>query len=316
MIGKMRGPDLNAMALFARVLQHGSFSEAARRAGMPVSTLSRRIAALEAELGIRLLERTTRRLKPTEAGRAFLVHCQEVLEAGDGAQAMLASHSAEPAGILRLATVPSLSDVLIVPLIHGFLRRYPKVRVKVLATDRHLDMVDDEVDVSLRVGVQADSGLLVRRLLRYRHVLVASPAYLAAAKPLTSPVDLSLHPLLGFSNWFGETTWTLSKSGTVERAPVALSIGINDYAGVLSAATSGMGIAEVPSILCQRELALGRLALVMPEWEFAPVDLAAYYLSRRHGSRIVELFLNHCSANAEKALRIENTSPLLPTKGR
>lgn len=296
-------PDLNAMVLFARVLQHGSFSEAARRTGTPVSTLSRKVSALERQLGVRLLERTTRAVNPTDSGREYFLYCEEIVDALDGAQAALKKRQEEVTGTLRLAAPPSLSDVLLIPLVDGFLRRHSNVSVKVLVTDRHLDLVQDEVDISLRVGPQPASSLVFRRLFSYRHILVAAPAYLTGAQALNEPADLMRHRLLGFTKWFDETSWTLSNGSRTERVPTRLSVGINDYAGVVRAAVAGMGVAEMPSIVCQRELLLGHLVPVLVDWRFAEVDLSAYYLSKRHPSRIVELFLGHCVAHAEVVSR-------------
>lgn len=311
-----RTPDLNAMVLFARVLQHRSFSEAARRTGTPVSTLSRKVSALERQLGVRLLERSTRSVNPTDSGREYLPYCEQVVDALDGAQAALEKRQLEVSGTLRLAAPPSLSDVLVIPLVEGFLRRHSDVAVKVLVTDRHLDLVQDEVDVSLRVGPQPASSLVFRRLLRYRHILVAAPAYLAGAEVLEEPTDLTRHRLLGFTKWFDETTWTLSNGSRTERVPTKLWVGINDYTGVIRAAVAGMGVAEVPSIVCQRELSHGHLVPVLADWRFEEVDLAAYYLTRRHPSRIVELFLGHCVAHAEKASRSMASSVEPPRRPR
>jgi len=291
------------MVLFARVLQHGSFSEAARRTGTPVSTLSRKISALERQLGVRLLERTTRAVNPTDSGREYSLYCEQIVDALDSAHAALEKRQVKVSGTLRLAAPPSLSDVLVIPLVEGFLRRYPDVAVKVLVTDRHLDLVQDEVDVSLRVGPQPTSSLVFRRLLRYRHILVAAPAYLAGAAVLDTPADLARHRLLGFTKWFEATTWTLSNGRRTERVQATLSVGINDYTGVIRAAVAGMGVAEMPSIVCQRELSHGHLVPVLVNWCFEEVDLSAYYLTRRHPSRIVELFLGHCVAHAEKLSR-------------
>jgi len=299
-------PDLNAMALFARVLQHGSFSEASRRLGVPVSSVSRKISDLERHLGVRLLERTTRAVKATEAGNDLLPSCQGILDALDSALAAVQNRKTEVAGTLRLATPPSLSDLLVVPLIHGFLQQYPRVSAKVLVTDRHLDMVKDEVDISLRVGRQADSSLISRPLLRYRHILVAAPSYLASAGEPSHPTDLRHHRRIGFSKWFSDVSWRLSNGVHTERVSLRGGLAINDYAGVIRAAVGGMGIAEMPSIVCRRELHQGLLVPVMADWRFEEVDLSAYYLSRRHPPRIVELFLAHCSANAENCLALSS----------
>lgn len=301
------------MVLFARVLQHGSFSEAARRTGTPISTLSRKVSALERQLGVRLLERTTRAVSPTDSGREYFLYCEEIVDVLDSAHAALETRQVEVSGTLRLAAPPSLSDVLVIPLVEGFLRRYSGVAVKVLVTDRHLDLVQDEVDVSLRVGPQPASSLVFRRLLSYRHILVAAPAYLAGAGDLMEPADLTRHRLLGFAKWFDQTTWTLSNGSRTERVPTRLWVGINDYTGVIRAAVAGMGVAEMPSIVCQRELSHGHLVPVLVDWRFEEVDLSAYYLTRRHPSRIVELFLEHCVAHAEKIAR-SMASPVEPPR--
>jgi len=291
------GPNLAGMALFARVVQHGGFSEAARRLGVPVSTISRKISGLEASLGVRLLERTTRAVNTTDAGRDFLPYCQELLEAVSGGQAALEYRHQDVTGILRLAAPPSLSEVLIVPLVDGFLRRHPRASVRVLVTDRHLDLVEDEVDVSLRVGRQAESSLIVRTLTHYRHVLVAAPSYLGSAGRLAHPSDLRSHSILGFSKWFGDLNWKLSKKGETESLRLRPRLALNDYAGVIRAAVDGMGVAEVPSIICQQELRSGSLVVPLPAWRFEEVDLSAYYLTRRHRSRVVGLFLDYCAEN-------------------
>jgi len=147
-----------------------------------------------------------------------------------------------------------------------------------------------------------DSSLISRPLLRYHHILVAAPSYLARAGNPSHPTGLRHHRLIGFSKWFSDVSWRLSKGVNTERVPLRGGLAINDYAGVIQAAVADMGIAEVPSILCRRELQRGLLTPVMPEWQFEEVDLSAYYLSRRHPSRVVELFLAHCSANAENCL--------------
>lgn len=258
---------------------------------------------MERQLGVRLLERTTRAVNPTDSGREYFLYCEQVVDALDGAHAALKKRQVEVSGTLRLAAPPSLSDVLVIPLVEGFLRRYSDVAVKVLVTDRHLDLVQDEVDISLRVGPQPASSLVFRRLLSYRHILVAAPAYLAGAEVLEEPADLTRHRLLGFTKWFDETNWALSNGSRTERVPAKLWVGVNDYAGVIRAAVAGMGVAEMPSIVCQRELSHGHLVPVLVDWRFEEVDLSAHYLTRRHPSRIVELFLGHCIENAEKVSR-------------
>ncbi len=239
--------------------------------------------------------------------------CFERLVPAQPPLAAIDERQVEVNGTLRLAAPPSLSDVLLIPLIEGCLRRYSDVAVKVLVTDRHLDLVQDEVDISLRVRPQPASSLVFRRLLSYRHILVAAPAYLVGAEALDELADLTRHRLLGFSKWFDETTWKLSNGSRTERVPAKLWVGINDYAGVIRAAVAGMGVAEIPLIVCHRELSHGHLVPVLVDWRFEEVALSAHYLTRRHPSRIVEPFLGHCVAHAEKVSR-SMASPVEPPR--
>jgi DNA-binding transcriptional LysR family regulator len=282
--------DKNAMALFVKVVENNSFSKAAQREGVPTSTVSRKIMDLEKALDARLLERSTRKLRLTEIGQDYYERCRRGVEEFEAANLLITDQQREVSGRLRISVPPSLSEIIIIPLIEAFQKDYPKVIVQCLVTDRHVDHFSDGVDLSLRVGELGDSSLVARRLLRYRSVLVASPDYLKKAGTPKHPTELPLHGLVAFSRWDTSIRWELKKGEDTEKVEVHPKIAINDYAGIQRAVTDGLGISEIPSLVCGAALKGGRLVEVMPEWQFAPTTISAIYPSNRNLSRVVRLF--------------------------
>ena len=288
--------DLNTLVLFAKVVEANSFSEAARRLHMPVSTLSRRIAELEEQLGVRLLERSTRNLRLTDTGADLLQQAQRSAEVSDAVQSIVSNTLSDVSGMLRLSAPPNISDTLLVPLVRTFQAAYPKVRVHIFVTQRMVDPITDGVDLAFRVGNLADSTLVARRLLRYRHLLVASPAYLDRARKPEHPRDLLDHRLAAFSLGTPERLWKFARQSESERESeiFALSftphLAMNDYSGVAEALLTAGGIGDLPPIVRADLLRDGKLVEVMPAWRFRPHDLSLVHLSNRQVSRPVRLF--------------------------
>ena len=291
--------DKNAMALYVKVVENNSFSRTAQRENVPVSTVSRKISELEKALGVRLLERSTRKLRMTEIGQDYYERCRRGLEEFETANLLVRDSQAEVSGRLRLSVPPSLSEMVIIPLIAAFQARYPQAIVNCLVTDRHVNHIEDGIDISLRVGELKDSSLVARRLLRYRSVLVATPGYLARAGAPNHPNELPLHALVAFSRWESAVTWELEKNGETYKVNVQPRIAINDYTGVQSAVISGLGISEIPSVLCGQDIQDGRLLEVMPDWHFSSVTLFAIYPSNRNLSRLIRVFKDFCVENIE-----------------
>ena len=200
--------DLNSLALFAKVVEAASFSEAARRLKMPISTVSRRIAELEDQLGVRLLERSTRNLRLTELGAEVLEHARRSAELSEAVESIVSNRLSEVAGTLKLSAPPSISDTLLTPLVTAFQASYPNVRVQILVTERMVDLIAEGVDLAFRLGALKDSCLVARRIFTYRHQLVASPSYLEDVQAAERPQDLLDHRLLTFSHWKPENSWT------------------------------------------------------------------------------------------------------------
>lgn len=212
--------DLNALVIFARVVEARSFSEAARRLKITISTVSRRIAELEDQLGVRLLERSTRNLRLTDIGAEILAQAQRTAELSEAVDSLASNQLSTVAGLLRLSAPPSISDTLLAPLLGAFQASYPNVRVEVLITDRHIDHIVEGVDLAFRLGNLKDSSLVARPILRYRRLLVASPAYLQRVGAPLAPNELLGHRLLAFARRHGDTSWTFVHHASREKQTI------------------------------------------------------------------------------------------------
>ncbi len=282
--------DLNALMIFAKVAEANGFSKAARRLDIPVSTVSRKVAELEDQLGVRLLERSTRRLRLTDIGAEVLEHAQRGVEVAEAVDSVVSNQLAEVKGTVRLSAPPNISDNLLAPVVNAFRAAYPAVRVRIMVTERHVDHIAEGIDIAFRVGPLRDSSLTARTVLRYRHRLVASPDYLLNHEPPRRPTDLLEHRLLAFSFWAQDSTWTFYQGDRQETISFQPYLAMNDYAGLAAALVSGGGIGDLPQIVSPSLVKEESLVEVMPEWRFRAVDLSAVHLGNRHIPRAVRLF--------------------------
>jgi DNA-binding transcriptional LysR family regulator len=284
--------DLNSLVVFAKVVEANSFSEAARRLQIPISTVSRRIAELEDELGVRLLERSTRNLRLTELGAEILEHAIRTAEIGEAVENIVSNRLSSVSGTLRLSAPPTISDTLLTPLVTAFQASYPDVRVHVLVTERHVDHIAEGIDLAFRIGSLKDSSLVARRILTYRRQLVATPDYLKSRKPAEAPRDLLEHRLIAFWRRETETSWTFVHKDGGGRETIAFQpyLRMNDFAGLVPALLAGGGIGELPPVVQPELIRQGRLVEVMPDWRFPAWDLAIVHLGNRHISKPCRLF--------------------------
>jgi DNA-binding transcriptional LysR family regulator len=283
--------DLNSLAIFAKVAETRSFSEAARRLKMPISTVSRRVAELEDQLGVGLIERSTRNLRLTDVGAEIFGHAQRSAEISEAVGSIVSNQSSTVSGSLRLSAPPSIADTLLAPLVGAFQASYPDVRVQILVTDRFVDHIAEGVDLVFRLGALKDSSLVARKLLTYRHQLVASPAYLERVKPPATPQDLLEHRLLAFSFWRPENRWTLvDENGVTETVSFLPFLSMNDYAGLACALLAAVGIGDLPPLVQPDLIRNGRLIEIMPGWRFRTFDLSMVHPANRHISRPVRVF--------------------------
>ena len=283
--------DLNDVALFVQVVRAGSFAEAARRAGMPSNTASRRIQQLEEQLGLRLLHRSTRRLTLTDAGEAFYARCADEVEALSSAAVELAEGSQVPSGKVRVAAPADFFDWFRMDWVTEFLSTYPKVRLEFVLNDARADLVAEGIDVALRGGKVTEPTLIARRIGSNRACMVASPAYLAARGTPTSLDELASHDCLAVPPATGRTVWRLDGPD----GPTEVQVGGRFYANaahvLLKASLAGLGITLLPEMMTAPHLRSGQLVEVLPDHCVRGLDVYLVYLSRRQLPRAVSVFI-------------------------
>ena len=294
--------DLNTLVIFAKIVEANSFSEAARRLNMPVSSVSRRIAELEKLLGVSLLQRSTRGLRLTDVGAGMLEYARRSAELSEAVDSIVSDQLSEVSGLLRLSAPPSISKTLLSPLVSAFQAAHPNVRVQILVTDRFVDHIAEGVDLVFRVGALEDSSLVARRILNYRHQLVASPTYLSGCKAPTNPRDLLNHPLLAFAHWRAENRWNFVHVNGRDKQMLTFTphLSMNDYAGLAAALLANVGIGELPPVVESEPLCAGRLVEVMPKWRFPTFPLSLVYPGSRHVPRTVRAFSDLAASMSPK----------------
>jgi DNA-binding transcriptional LysR family regulator len=286
--------DLNDVAMFVQVVRCGSFAEASRRLGVPPNTLSRRVQQLEAQLGARLMQRSTRKLALTSAGQAFHDRCATAVDGLVDAGQELMSGGQEPSGLVRVAAPADIFDFFQMEWLAEFLKVHPQVRVEFVLSDARADLIADRIDIAIRGGPLEDSGLLARRLLDAGNdVLVASPSYIAAhGAPATLP-ELQHHDCLIFGHPSGRATWRLTgPDGAEAEVQVAGSFSANTAQALRKAALAGLGIAQLPSTMTRRELRSGLLVPVLPQYHRKGHGVSLVYTSRRHLPLAVSRFID------------------------
>lgn len=267
---------LNDMALFVEVAKAMSFSRAAEAIGVPNSTLSRRVSALEKSIGLRLLHRTTRRLELTEAGQIYFERCRRLVEEASLAHEQLGELLAQPSGVLRASLPVDFATSYMAPLIAEFARRYPGISFEFDLTPRRVDLVSEPFDVAIRMGPSPDSNLIARQLATLPTHLYASPGYLARAGEPQQPADLVHHECLGFRSAKG-MVWSLTPEdgGDAEQVNVGGRFQLNSVGMLRRLATLDMGVVVLVDALAADDVAAGRLQQVLPGWVAPPVPVYA-----------------------------------------
>ncbi len=274
--------NLNNMLIFAKVAELGGISSAARALHMPKSTVSRRLSQLESELGIRLLQRTTRAVHLTEAGRIYFQHCRRVAEEVHNASASVSSMLEKPRGILRIGASVTMGQQLVAPLIGEFINRYPDVQIELNLTNRRVDLIAEGYDMVIRVGHLDDSSLISKHLGSAFGKLYASPDYLQQQGVPVEVTDLLSHRLLIMSDTISPHQWTLVNSDNHQETIAFQAFAtVNDFAVIKRLAVDGVGIAKMPDYLAVNELRQGLLQEVLTDWRTPAFSYYAVYPSRR-----------------------------------
>ena len=293
--------DVSTLQLFVEVVRQGSFAAVARDRRLDPSSVSRAIANLEKELGVRLLQRTTRQLSPTEAGLTYFERVEPLIEELQQALTVTTDISQQPKGQLRVTASVSFGLTCIVPLLPQFEAQYPDLTVDLLLTDAVVDLLAERVDVAVRLGPLADSTLMAQRLMPTRYSVCASPAYLRQTAPLRQPQDVEHHncllfPLAGFrSRWrFQDHDGALIEVAVSGRTMISSAIALQQCA------IAGMGLALLPHWLIEADIQRGDLVRVLPEYTVTATDFntAAWlvYPSRSYLPRKVRVFIDFLKA--------------------
>lgn len=259
--------DLNRIASFVRVVQAGSFTAAAQDLRLPVSSVSRSVAALEEELGVRLLHRTTRRLSLTDGGQHFFRRMSTVLAEAEAAAQAVMGFAAEPRGVVRITAPPDLGgEQQLARILHRIRERHPGLSFELLLSTRVLDLVADGIDLAIRAGVLADSSLVARRVRDSGLGLFASPEYLERQGKPRSLDDLLEHDCLCYGGRSGKLPWLLTGPGGTRTIAVKGPIVCDDMIFLRDAASAGLGIALIPVEIVTRAVREGRLVRVLPRY--------------------------------------------------
>jgi DNA-binding transcriptional LysR family regulator len=258
------------MRAFVRAVELGSFSKVAAEEGVKVSTVSRYVTALEADLGGALFNRSTRRLHLTEIGKNFYDSAVRILADVADARLLATSLNAHPQGLLRINVPGAFGRRHIAPHLRDFLLQHPDVRVDATLTDETVDLIASGADCAVRIGALADSTLIARRLAPHHRVLVASPAYLTVRRPITDPANLEDHDCLSFALQ-PKQAWYFRKRGVPKATPIEIIVRgrlrANDSEALLEVARAGLGVALLPTWLVGKEIVEGDLTALLPQWE-------------------------------------------------
>lgn len=293
--------NLNDMVYFAEVVDRRGFAAAGRSLGVPKSKLSRRISELEARLGVRLLQRTTRKLSLTEAGEIYHRHCVAMREEAEAADEAVARVQSEPRGTVRVTCPVNLAQTTLGPILPRFIAAHPQVRVEMHVTNRVVDLVQEGIDVALRVRFNLDDSgsLVVKTLGLTSFVLVASPGLLARVGKPESPEDLHQVPTVAMSAVDGRASWPLvgprGSAFELQHRPVYT---VDDLLMLKLAALQGTGMTALPDYMCVDELRQGLLDPVLPGWAPPAINVLAVFPSRRGMVPAVRRFLDFLGDNA------------------
>lgn len=295
------GPDLNDAALLVRVVQTHSFSAAARERGVPVSTISRRIARLESSLGVRLLERTTRQVELTEAGRTYYAHAERAVD--DLAQGVdrVRHLQSEPRGRVRVVA-PLVVAAPVSDLICHYLAQHPEVQVHLEFDDRRVGVLSDEFDIAIVAGRVDTSDFTARALWRAtRKLLLASPKYLKARGAPERVEELAEHDCISTQTVEGRTTWTLMEDARQRRVTFAPRLYVSEFSAAHRATVAGLGIALLPEVLCVDDLKKRRLVRVLESYEGEAGRLSLLYRAHRSLTAAVRSCVEYLVAELPKA---------------
>ncbi|MBS7542481.1 LysR family transcriptional regulator [Ancylobacter oerskovii] len=299
---------LGAMAILLKVVETGSLSAAAKQLGVPLATVSRRIAELEAHLDTRILNRTSRRLSLTEAGRLYVEASRRILEQVEEAERSAMGVYKDPKGQLTVTAPVVFGRTHMIPIIAEFLAQYPEIDVKLVLADRLLDLLEADVDVALRIGELDDSSLVALRVGAVRRVTCASPTYLATHGRPQEPQDLKRHICVTFDNLASPAGWRFSSPNGDVQVPVRSRLTVTTAEAAVDGAVAGLGFTRLLSYQIAREKRTGRLEVVLAEYELPAWPVSLVHAGQQLPPRKLRAFLDFAAPRLRDRLQDETTA--------
>jgi len=284
---------LTEMEAFATVVDQGGFTDAAKKLGISKSAVSKHVSSLEARLGARLLNRTTRRVSPTEIGLAYYDRARRVLNDAGEADALVTSMQAAPSGLLRISVATDFGVNHLSPILGDFLGEYPDITVNMVLNNRYVELISEGFDMAVRIGELEDSTLRARKLTETTRRMIASPSYLQRFGRPQRIDDLNSHKLLHYANSANSAVWRLTApSGEKRQVRTSGWLTVNDGQSLLNACISGLGIAYLPSFLFAEAMAEGKVEEVMPGLPVETQGIYAVYPPGRFTQPKVRAFID------------------------
>ncbi len=289
--------NLNRMMIFYHVVDSGSFTDAAKVLKMAKSAVSRHISLLENEIGAKLLNRTTRQLSLTNVGQIYYLSCQRIIEETQFMQNEISVLQNQPVGSLKIAATNSIGNVYIAPLIVEFMRLYPKINIDLMLQDQVIDMVEEGVDVSVRVGWLKDSNLVAQKISDSRMVLTASPAYIKQYGPVVTPKELEKLQWIIFSLLPKPTEWVFKQNKKVETISVKGNIKTNNAEAVRTLLLAGSGVSVLSHFMVADDIQEGRLVELLPNYDLGSAGVYLVYQEKQYKQLKIQLFNDFISKN-------------------
>ncbi len=305
-------PDFEGLAIFAKVVEIRSFAGAAAELKLSKATVSKAVSRIEARLGARLINRTSRRFALTDAGRQLAGRAAHILAEGEAAEDAALTQSTVPRGLVRLAAPMSFGVLHIAPLLAEFLATYPEVSVDLHLSDAMVDLIGEGFDAAIRIAILPDSSLVARRLCEVRPYLVGSPAYLTKHGRPKHPADLAEHRCIGYSYTMAPETWRFTKDGKSATVRPSGPLRVNNGDAMLPALIAGIGIGILPEFIFREALAAGRLERLLPDWSLP--SGAVYWVTPPGGPRpkrveiLGDFLVKKLSARTERGTRAAHAS--------
>lgn len=283
---------LEAMSVIIAVNETGSFSAASRRLRMPVATVSRTVAELEARLNAQLFQRSSRQMTLTDAGRSYIEACKRIIEQVDDAEREVSGEYRSPRGDLAVTAPWGLGHMHLLPIALEFMEAYPEIGLRLVLTDRIVNTVHENIDVSIRIGSLPDSNLIATRVGSVRFVLCASPGYLAKRGHPSEPADLASHDCIGVDSHAAQKSWKFVKDGNEVTVPIRSRLTVSDSEAAVEAAVAGAGVTRVMSYKMEAARRSGQLVLMLEEFEQAPWPVHIVYAERKPAPLKLRAFLD------------------------